>query len=406
MLNIEKRLFKDSTLLILAQGFNKLVGFFYNVFLARILGVNNFGEYVLALSVFGLIGGVVDLGMNQWLVRRVALSSDNKIRSLEVLVSRYLAASVGFVGLLSYLLITGSNTERGGYILLAVLAVLPQVMGATMDAVAIGLRKFGVSAFSLIALSVVQLILGVWWTLWWGLNGSLVAFFVGQLSYGLILLFLVGGFKFRLQIRRKAVWEVFRESTPFGLLVVISMTYARLDTILLAVLKGSFDVGIYGAGYKFFEAVAIIPSAVGAATYPYFAKLHQEHPSRVQGEFMKIMTLLMILSVPIIVGYWLILPPLIKMILPSYVGSIEVIRVLALGIPFYFGRNVVSVYLLSKGEGLTRVVVLSFVILLINGVLNFGFIPKYGYMASAWVGVASEVAALLIYLSYIKIPKK
>jgi O-antigen/teichoic acid export membrane protein len=135
MLNIEKRLFKDSSLLIVAQTFNKGVGFFYNVFLAKALGVGNFGEYILALSVFGLMGAVADLGMNQWLVRQVAIDPNNKIRAIEVLFSRYLVAVIGFVGMLGYLIVTGENSGRGLYLLLAVAAVLPQVMGATLDAV-------------------------------------------------------------------------------------------------------------------------------------------------------------------------------------------------------------------------------------------------------------------------------
>jgi O-antigen/teichoic acid export membrane protein len=405
MLNIEKRLFKDSSLLIVAQTFNKGVGFFYNVFLAKALGVGNFGEYILALSVFGLMGAVADLGMNQWLVRQVAIDPNNKIRAIEVLFSRYLVAVIGFVGMLGYLIVTGENSGRGLYLLLAVAAVLPQVMGATLDAVTIGLRKFGVSAVSLIFMSMVQVLLGVWFTINWGVTGSLVAFLVGQVSYGVILLLLIQGINFRVGVTRRGVLSAISASAPFGLLMLIGMAYARLDAILLGVLKGTYDVGLYGAGYKFFEAVSIIPSAVGAAIYPYFAKLYQENPKKLNQEFVKIIGLLVLISLPIILGYWVFVPWVISQALPGYAGSIEVVKVLSLGIPFYFAHNVVSVYLLSRGQGLSRVVILSTFVLMFNGALNYLLIPQYGYMASAWVGVMSEIVALAIYFSYAKFSK-
>jgi O-antigen/teichoic acid export membrane protein len=63
---------KNSSYLLSAQLIAKVLSFFYAFYLARQLGVVEFGNYSIALSYFSVLSSVVDLGVSRYLIREVS----------------------------------------------------------------------------------------------------------------------------------------------------------------------------------------------------------------------------------------------------------------------------------------------------------------------------------------------
>ena len=402
-----EKILKQSSWLLLAQGIGRVVGFFYTIFLARNLGVEDFGLYSVALAYFSLVSSIADFGFNRFLIREVA-RDHQKIPQLlsNISIFRLALTAILFAIFSLGLYLIDPDKLRVNIILLGVLAVLPQSISFTIDAIFVATQKLQLSSIALVILNLATTLFGVnLINNGFGVMGSVVALILGQLVY---LIFLSLTFKTqKLKMLSVVKWVTIRHallgSLPYGILGILGLLYFRIDLIILTYLRGSFDSGIYGAAYKFLEAVVFIPSALSAALFPVLAKLHDNSSKDISKLYFSSMKLMFWISILITVGYVLILPLVIRELLPNYLASIEVIKVLALTIPFIFIHVPGAQVLLSTDKYLKPVVFLSVITLSVNILLNLTFIPKYGFMAAAWITVFSEALSFVAFYSLLRI---
>lgn len=392
---------KNSTFLLLAQALVKITSFFYTIFLANFLGVSNFGYYVTALAYFSLISAISDFGFNRYLIREGA--RDQTVLSKMVGVVTFLRVClVAFVCLIFWFWISGMDPDslRIKLSTLAVLAVLPQSIALTFDAALVARQRIGLSAIGLLVLSAVTTGLGIYLILnGYEISGAIISLILGQAVYFLILFVFLKragvtfGFFFNLETTRK----ILAGSVPYGIISALGLLYFRIDTLLLSYIKGVEETGIYGAAYRFLEAVIFIPSALATALFPVIAKLHDKNPGEIRRLYFKSIGILFILSLPILLVYLTLLPQLIERFLPAFIGSIAAIKILSWAIPFIFVHVPGALVLISSSRYLKEVIFLSFFTLFFNVVLNLIFLPSYGLIAASYITVASEALSFLVF---------
>lgn len=399
---MDRDILKGSAWLLAAQGFVKIVSFLYTLFLASRLGVENFGLYVVALSYFSLVSSLADFGVSRYIIREGAIARfklDNLLSAAIIL--RLTILSCFFVVFVISVYILDPDKLRGVLSMLAVLAVIPQGVAFTLDAAFITISKLQFSALGLLVLSLSTSIIGVYMinnNL--GVFGALIGLICGQIIYALTLV----AVSFIKKIRflnfhsgEKLLTEVASGSIPYGLLAVLGLLYFKIDSLILGYIRGSYEAGIYGAAYKFLESILFIPAAFSAALMPRLARLHESDLSQLKKTYFKSLKFLFILSVPVLLGFIFILPVLIKTYLPSFNSSISAIYILALTIPFIFLHVPGAAMLLSTNKYLKPILKLSLLTLSLNVLLNFIFIPKFGFIAASYVTVGSEVLTFILF---------
>lgn len=395
------RIFKNSTYLLAAQAFTKFVSFFYTIYLARALGVEDFGLYIVALSYFSLVAAIGDFGITRFLVREVAKDTHNaQVLLVNILMLRLSLLSVffGFFALAIHLY--DPDRMRSALTMLAVLAVIPQAVALTFDGVFVAFQRLSYSSIGLVVLSLTSAFLGYFFVLSGnGPLGAAAGLVFGQVIYAIVM----GGILLKMQVKifskvtAKILIDILKGSLPYGLLGVLGLLYFKVDTILLSYLKGSYETGIYGAGYKFLEAVIFIPSAISTAMFPVLAKLHEGSIVKVRKLYYKSLGIFVGLSLLIFAAYLLILPWFIVTYLPQYLPSIDVIRILSFSLPFMFAHSPGVLVLLSTDRYLKPIIALSFLTLGFNVIANLIFIPKYGFIGSAYITVFSEILSFVVF---------
>lgn len=397
---------KQTSWLVLAQVFTKIVGFFYTIFLAKNLGVSDFGLYTVALAYFSIISSFADFGFNRFLVREIAR---DKLRASELLCNimmlRLTLTSVIF-GIFSFsLYILDPDKFRVSLILLSVLAILPQAVALTFDGVFIALQKLQFSALALIISSLTTVLFGFYFiTLGFGPMGAVNALIVGQVLYVLalfIFLYFTNSLSFSkitLQILKKALVG----SLPYGLLGVLGLLYFRIDTVILSYLKGNYQTGLYGVAYRFLEATIFLPSSFAAALFPTMTKLHDANLVEMKKLYAKSLKLMGILSLFVLIFYLAILPVIINLFLPNYSEAVNAIKILSLSIPFIFLSTPGVQVILSSEKYLKEVMLFSTFTLIFNIVLNLLFVPKFGILAASVVTVLSDILSFTIFFIFIR----
>lgn len=401
-----RNILKQTSYVFLAQVLTKSVGFFYTLFLARTLGVSDFGLFTVALAYFAIISSFSDFGLNRFLIREVAR---NKLQAHELLpniiVLRVTLTAVTFAVFAVFLYLFDQNKLRVSLILLATLAILPQSIALTFDGVFAALRKLQFSAGALLFSSVFTALAGFFLvSKGFGSIGAVNALILGQLVYAVILIvFLLKSQKIHFSIISFPVMKkAIRGSLPYGILGVLGLLYFRIDAVLLSYLKGSFETGIYGAAYKFLEAITFIPSAISLAIFPILSKLHDSDMQYVRKLYFKSLKVMGIFGVAVLLGYILILPKIIITFLPDYIPSIQAIRILAISIPFIFAHVPAVSVLFSTDRYLKQVILLSILTLVFNLTANLIFIPSFGFIAASWITVLSEILSFIIFFLFTK----
>ncbi len=385
----------------------RVIGLFYTIFLARNLGVVDFGLYSVALAYYSIALSIADFGFNRFLIREIA--SDHKSMDkflLNTCFLRVLMTSVLFAIFAGGLYIMDPDKLRVSLTLLAVLAVVPQSLSLTIDAIFVSLQKLEFSAIAMLALNLLTALIGVSLvSQGLGPTGAVAAFATGQILYLFLLLFL--GFVKKIPLIAEIKISVFKEiakgSLPYGILAVLGLLYFRIDLLFLTYMKGNYDGGIYGAAYRFLEAVVFIPSALGTALFPVVARLHNANSKEIKNLYFKSITVMFVIGVALLGLYLTVLPGIIKLILPNYVASIGAVKILALAIPFIFIHVPGAQILLATDKYLKPILLLSLVTLSFNVILNLIFIPSFGIYAASWITVASEALSFLVFYRLLKV---
>lgn len=407
-----RSLLKQISWLVLAQILTRIIGFFYTIFLAKNLGVADFGIYSLGLAYFSIISSLTDFGFNIFLVREI---TKEKAKQWELLwnisLLRLTLICIFFAAFAVFLYKFDHDKIRVSVILLASLAVLPQAIAITFDGIFIALQKLKFSALAIFLGSASIAVLGfILVTNGFGVFGAVGAVIFGQIVFALVLFLLLvkrEGLEIsaiKLPVIKKAV----AGSLPYGLLAVLGLLYFRVDTILLSYMKGNFEAGIYSAGYKFLEVLIFIPNALGFALFPKFVRFHQENPKTLIILTIKSTKFMFALGILVTLSYYFILPTIVEALLPSYIPAISVIKILALAIPFIFIYVPLSQMILATEKYLKQLIVLSISTLIFNIILNLLFIPKFGFIGASIVTVLSDILsfAVMILFIYIKSFKK
>jgi O-antigen/teichoic acid export membrane protein len=198
-------------------------------------------------------------------------------------------------------------------------------------------------------------------------------------------------------------------SAPIGLTFIFSQVHFRADAILLSRLSLpnlGYDnvetVAIYGLAYKIFEVCLVIPTFFMNAAYPLFlSKLAISRAVFIKFFYKTVLILTLSGFVITLLGYYF--APFVISLLggESFTDSIQVLRVLFVGIIIFFISAPFSWFIVNLGKQK----VLPFIYLtaaIFNIGANVYFIPRYSFIASAYLTWLSEliIFSLLILVSY------
>lgn len=401
---MDRKILQNTSTIFIAQAVVKIISFGYTIFLARFLGVEAFGFYIAAVAYFSLISSIADFGFNRFIIREGAKDEKSLNRLLGATVSLRIFLNLLIFVVFSFLISQfDDNFIRVTLSIWAVLAVLPQSIALTFDAALVSREKFRFSALGLLGLSFATVILGGIFVIYgFGVLGVLIALFLAEVFYSIILgiSLLVNKINFTTYLSYDDFKKILAGSLPYGILMVLGLLYFRIDSLMLSYMKGEYETGIYGAGFRFLEAAVFIPSALATALFPVLARLDEDF-SQTKKIYFSALKLLGLLSLPITLLYFFVLPLLIPYLLPQYSDSVNVIKILSFTIPFMFLHVPAALVLQASSKYLKPMIYFSFFTLGFNIVLNLFLIPEYGFIGAAVATVASEALSFIIFFGLI-----
>ena len=392
----------NTTLLTIGRLLTSLVGLVGVAIATRYLGRDAFGQLTVALGFVALFQSLPDLGLWTITAREIARRPERRDRLLAnaftigaLLSLLTLAVTLGLMALLYGG--QGDELVRRGVLILSVQLLFSAPSGAasavlTAEQRAAPIAVAGVAA-SLTFLALVPLVLALDWRFTGFAAGYAAAGIVNAL---LPLLAVRRGGGFRLA-RDSALWgQLLRWALPQGAVLVLSLLYFRIDTVLLSLLSTDAEVALYGVGYRLNEVLVLLPLYFMVTLFPELARA-QDASARLAALGHAAISSLTLAAVAVMVLCVPLAPEIVAVIGggDEFDGAVPVVRLLAVAVAFVF----VTTYFFHALVALNRqreLVILIVVVLVLNVALNAALIPPAGAEGAALALILSEVASLVL----------
>jgi O-antigen/teichoic acid export membrane protein len=200
--------------------------------------------------------------------------------------------------------------------------------------------------------------------------------------------------------------RIVKEALPTGALLLVFSIYNRLDIFLLQSIKGAEPVGIYGLAYKVHDNLVLGAAFLANAFFPVISRYGKiselEKGFQPMREiYQKLFDILFIAGLVMAVLV-LIFSPLIIQIIggQEFSASILVLRILVLGTFVAYFNHLTGYSLIALGKQKVSLAV-AVVALVWNISLNLFFIPRFSYLAAAYITIATEGLVLALTSLYL-----
>jgi O-antigen/teichoic acid export membrane protein len=362
----------------------------------RVLGPANTGSYTQLVVLTTYLDTVIDFGLNALVAREVPRAPGIAASAFRAVA--LLRLGLWCLGLLVVAAVYGPGRDAAGLPAEAALAgwvfylgLLPSVLAKTATGLLWAFERLEVPAAVSVLATLLKTALGVLVLLaGFGLLGlaasSLLVNVVTAAALMVMLRPLVTGHDEGPRVRD---WT--REAWPLFVNQLLQGLFFKVDAVLLPALAGATAAGAYAAGYKVSEGAGIISSSFTLALFP---RLSRE--ADLARAYRLALRVLLQIAFPLAAGIALLSEPVVGLVggrafLPD---AAVALAILIWYLPLSYANGLTQYVLIAAGRQrfLTAAFVGAFVF---NVVANVLLIPRYSFVAAAWVTVASEVVLLV-----------
>jgi O-antigen/teichoic acid export membrane protein len=389
--------------------FGKFLGLLFGMvrlnYLATYLGISNFGLLNFANFFCSLFLVLFDLGVSQLLTRELSRDVSKsreyvgKITLLKLLVVFVAGVIVGITAILSHF----DNVTNWSIFLTTSVFAVNGVSVVFLSAFQAHRKMVLVSVANILndlLLSIaIILILSAYPYLMTVLILSLV---VAVFNLGILLIVYIKQlglphFKFD-----ATLYKIFiKESTPFAISSFGITMYMFIGATVLKYSRGNIEVGIYSAGYKLISIFTLIPTAFTQVVYPIFSDFYINAKEKLAKSLSDSIRVMPIISIPLIIGTIILAPKIFLMLFPQgYSSGIIVLQVMIVGISVGYLNWIFYTFLLAINRQ-TFGMLVSIGVGISVSILSIIFIPRFGYLALAFISVVTEVILFLAESIYL-----
>lgn len=185
----------------------------------------------------------------------------------------------------------------------------------------------------------------------------------------------------------------------FGFHLFFSYLFFQLDTILLALWKGEYFVGIYQAAFKLVMLPLIIPEILINVLLPVLSRMFKENSDKweITGLYMNKVLLMIVMPVSIIL--FIYAEQILNLIYGvKYIEAISVLKIFSIIIFIRFALEPYALMLTTSNRQIIRLYVVI-VATFLNFLLNFFMINQYGVNGAAIVSLITNLFVALLYIA-------
>ncbi|MEH1778892.1 MAG: oligosaccharide flippase family protein [Nostoc sp.] len=303
---VEKyKLISNSLSMIVNRLAQSITAFVLTAAIARTLGAEALGQYLLAYSYYFIFVGIASQGLKTLFTREIA--SEPQKTSVYLISGTYLQLiftflSYGALVIVVFLLPYSSKTSTVCYIM--GLTIIPFGLSNVTEAIFQAKEKMHLIAIATVPVYVLRVLIMIWaMKLKYGIEYLGAILFFSETLILIIEWILITRFvKIQWQIDRVFVWNIIKTARTFFAIEAISVVSSRIQILILSLLGNEFLVGLFGGIVQLLQPFLIIANSITVAMFPRLSKVVDQGRQKQQQITESFIEILLIMGLPLFLG--------------------------------------------------------------------------------------------------------
>lgn len=395
-----KKIFKNIGWLAVAEAISNLLKVFLLIYVARILGPSDFGQFSFALAFGGFFSVIYDFGLSLLVVKEFSHSYEQNENISSFFASKFLAsiAAIIFIIIGSFFITNQEQTR----IIIAVVS-LYLIFSSFSDFIYAFFRaKQKMKYESIFKIAQAILLTGMGFFVLLKMPSPLnlgYAYFVSAAIICFSALFFYNFyFKPLFVIDHRVIKRILYDSIPLGASIIFISIYNSMDSVVMGYLGQIQQTGWYNAAYKIIAAT-IIPGTIIAQTfYPALSSAYKQSIDNFKKILDFELSIMVSFAVPLVAGGMMLAPYIIDFFYdPQFSPATNAFKILLLmaGMIFLFNPFTYALIAMGKQKSVFKSTLWGGIT---NLILNIILIPQYSLNGAAVATVISyAIASFLLY---------
>jgi O-antigen/teichoic acid export membrane protein len=397
---------QNTSFLTVASVLQKVISFFYFIFVARLVGVENTGVYFFAITFTTIFTVVADFGMGPVLTREAARFPDRAETYFNTVFWTKIMFGLGAYGLIAFfanvlnypestklLIYISGITMFFDNLTTAFNSVFRARKNLVFESIVVISAQFSTLAIGNVALLEHKPL--VWLILAYTIPSAINCFFMKEMVKRKL------GFVIRFAWNREVFKIFLATALPFALAGIIGRLYSYSDSLLMSKMLTAKELGWWSVPYKITFAFQFVPVALSASVYPVFSSLFITERDKIGQLFEKAWRYLFAVVFPLALGIIAIAGPVVRHAFgKQYEPSIWPLRILLLSLIFGFLTFITGALLNATNKQKIQTGLVSLA-LIVNIILNLILLPILKINGAAIAALVSNamLCGLGLYFS-------
>ena len=193
----------------------------------------------------------------------------------------------------------------------------------------------------------------------------------------------------------RPLWpDLLRQGLPVGIGGLLTLGYGYVDQVIVFELAGPRDAGLYGAVYRIYERIQFLPAAIMTTLFPLFVAARDTDPDRVRRLFQTAIDYLLLTSLPALAITLAGPEPITDLLFGSDFEDAAPALPLLMATFVVVSLGYLTGYLIVAYGLQRQFVLIAIGALVFNVATNLALVPSYGFMAAAWLTLATEILVM------------
>ncbi|MEI7511823.1 MAG: polysaccharide biosynthesis C-terminal domain-containing protein [Candidatus Peregrinibacteria bacterium] len=422
MRNIAKGILGNTFAQIFGKAGTAVLALFTVRILSTYFETSEFGDYGTIYEFLAFFGAVADMGVYTLALREMSKYEENRSEIYSSAFSLRLILTTGAMMLSivgAFLVPAYMGTLIPSGVILAAVATFFVLMSGTVSVVLQLFWKMRFYSHALIAGKLITFLGIVLITQYWSRSSTTESFYAvlgmgilgSVFTFGMTFYLTEREIPLRFSMDTQKIWNLFTQSLPFGISMILGTLYFRMGFLLLGFLLprsqdgictgdfcGDLESGKYYVAIRMMEVLLLLPLFFMNSVLPLLAKSIADASKRVPQILQSSFLFLLALGLPMAGGGIMLASQLCsaladkKLLTDSVLGIIgadTAFQILCIPLFFSFLSSFFNYALISYNRQ-NNVMWTNAVALGINFISNLILIPQYGLLGAAISAVISE----------------
>jgi len=367
----------------------------------RYLGVDEFGRYGTVMALVAIVQGITEAGLSVTGTREVSLAGSAEDRRgllAHVVGLRIVLTGAGVLGAVGFGLLVGyDRTLVLGTLIAGAGVFLISVQAAMLIPLSVDLRN-GTLTFNEVLR---QCLLVIGFVVLAIVGAQLLAFFALQIAAGIVLLAITPWLTERRDlVRPRWTVEPLKRLAVIGLPValasVLMAVYFRVLVVIMSLLSGERQIGLFVTSTRIFELAAALPLILSTIVLPVMTVAARDNPERFRYVIQETTQLFALAGVLIAIVVALAAEPILRILGgEEYVAAAPLLRIQSIALLTLFVSAAWSAALIGmhKQGSVAAATGVGLVVAIVGGLV---LIPSHEAHGAAWAAAIADVFVVSI----------